>query len=742
MGWKIFLLQVFIAGFVALAGYMIYLDGKMKHVFANIEFPHPIQIQARPLIITSGANLTITEFIDELKANNYQKVATPMQAGEFSASSKKVEVYLKANAQTSAATRKVMVEFTKTSVASINAAGKQVNSVALPGAVMAKIWPKTLEDRTPLKLKEIPQSLIEILLWTEDRSFYSHFGVNPLAIARAIAVNITAGRTVQGGSTLTQQLAKNLILTNDRTLIRKINDALLAILMEWHFGKDLILQTYMNEVYLGQIGATSIHGFASASEFYFGKSLQDLTIDQQVTLVAMVKGPSFYNPWKAPEKLLERRNVLLKSLADGKKIKPQTLAAGSKAPLGVLAKGHIGSASRPALANAVKMQLEAKNKIIAELKSIQTTIDPISQRAAENAVITVIPLLEKQHKIKGLQVAVLAVDRTSGAVRAIVSDRNPSYPGYNRALLASRPIGSLIKPFIFLSALRHKADFNLATQLSDRPVSMRSQSGQRWNPKNFSGKFSGSVNATNALASSLNVPFVNLGMQVGLEKIHGDLQRLTNKKIDSLYPSDLLGSISLSPWQVAQLYNNISSGGVHQQLYLLSAIQDPSAWQSITPPQKSQILNSALTYQLLFAMQQVSKIGTAKALNGMIGNNNLAAKTGTTNNYRDTWFVGIDGRELVVIWVGKDDNQPTKLTGSKGAMQVYAAYQKQRVPQTLTLAASPQIYMQGFDAKGRAVAKGCPHQYFFPVESGKIKEVLGCSSAPANSNKSWWERIF
>ena len=750
LSWKGVIFRILLTASVVLLAYLIYLDGKMKSTFAQMTRAQPIEILARPMTVTPGQLLSPKDLAAELAALNYQKVVEVHQPGEFAESANKLEVFLHADAQVSPqGPRRILVHFEGAAVSTLRSQNDQpVLNFKLPAVVISKLWPGKREERNPVTLEQVPQSLVELLLWVEDRDFYQHLGVNPVAILRALMVNLSAGRTVQGGSTLTQQLAKNLLLTRERSLTRKLNEALLALLMEWHYGKEQILQAYINEVYLGQSGATAIHGFATASTFYFGKPLEALTLEQQVMLVAMVKGPSLYHPWRRPEKLRQRRDLLLRSLLEQEQIETQQYLVATDAPLGVLAQGKLTTRQRPALATVVKQELQQRAgwQLDDGILSVQTTVDPVSQQAMEQAVQRALPALEASYQVEQLQVAMVAVDIDQGAVRAMVSDRNPSYAGFNRAREANRPIGSLLKPFILLTALNHQPKMNLATQLNDRPVSMLSEKGKRWQPQNFDRQYRGSVSAIEALVKSLNVPFVNLGMTVGLEQVRTELERLTDFSLNTLYPSDLLGSMSMTPWQVAQLYSPIAAQGVHQSLFLVDGIRSKSSEFELIKPNREARIDPTRLYLLQYALLQVVEKGTARRLASAFPNIALAGKTGTTNDYRDAWFVGIDGRELVVVWVGRDDNEPIRLTGSKAAMAVYQDYLQLRPPLPFEPLIPAEVKLAGFDEKGRPVAEGCPFQSRLPAIQTNLITQFGCEAVPDDetrkNNGSWWQRVF
>ena len=736
---------------ILLAAYLVFLDSKLQRAFSELYQPQAIELHARHLVVKPGIRLQLKDLAEELEALNYHRVSHPTQPNQYAMSSSRLEVYLNQQANVSdPQSRRVLIRFEGARVVSTYSAtaNQPVDWFALPPVVLDKIWAGKRQDRQMVNLDQVPDSLVDLLLMVEDRNFYTHWGINPIAIGRALLANIKAGHTVQGGSTLTQQLAKNLLLTRERSLIRKLNEAFLALLMELRYSKEQILTAYLNETYLGQSGATAVHGFGTAAQFYFGKPLNLLNLEQQVALVAMVKGPSYYNPWSHAERLAQRRDLILRMLLEQENLDIGLYQRITERPVPVIAKSSLRLRQRPTLVGQVKRELEQRlgERYQKSYQSVQTTVDPLSQRAMETVARRALSRLEKRYNRSGLQLAMLAIDVDSGAIRALVSDRRPDFAGFNRVRDAQRPIGSLLKPVIVLAALENKPQMTLATVLNDRPVSMRNEKGRRWQPQNYDKKYHGSIVTIDALARSLNVPFVNLGMSIGLDKVQHEVSRLSGQTIDHLYPSDLLGSISLSPWQVAQIYSTIASQGVYQPLFMLKS----AAVKGMGPllarePSRAEQLDPSLAYQALIAMQQVVKQGTAKKLQQRFPGVALSGKTGTTNDYRDAWFVGIDGRELVVTWVGRDDNAPINMTGSQAAMQLYMEYLDLRRPIAQTLTPPSDIEWVGFDAKGRPMKKGCQGIRSLPIDISRIPNQYACEAYEKKAreeDKPWWQRVF
>jgi penicillin-binding protein 1B len=466
----------------------------------------------------------------------------------------------------------------------------------------------------------------------------------------------------------------------------------------------------MNEVYLGQSGDNEIRGFPLASLYYFGRPVEELSLDQQALLVGMVKGASIYNPWRNSKLALERRNLVLRLLQQQQVIDQELYDMLSARPLGVQPRGGVIS-PQPAFMQLVRQELQSKlGDKVKDLSGVKifTTFDSVAQDAAEKAAVEGIPALKKQRKLSDLETAMVVVDRNSGEVRAMVGGAEPQFAGYNRAMQARRSIGSLAKPATYLTALSQPNQYRLNTWIADAPISLRQPNGQVWSPQNDDKQFSGQVMLVDALTRSMNVPTVNLGMSLGLPAIVDTWQKLGVSK-DQLHPvpAMILGALNLTPIEVAQAFQTIASGGNRAPLSALRSViaEDGSVlYQSF--PQAERAVPAQAAYMTLWTMQQVVQRGTGRQLGAKYPGLHLAGKTGTTNNNVDTWFAGIDGREVVITWVGRDNNQPTKLYGASGAMSIYQRYLANQSPVPLNLVAPEDIVDMGVDSSGNFVCGG------------------------------------
>ncbi|MCR9607461.1 penicillin-binding protein 1B [Vibrio alginolyticus] len=725
----------------------IYLDSVVKERFEGQLFELPTVVYARILNLNPGENITIQELRNELDVLNYRKVSQPRYPGEYSSSSTRIELIRRPFefADGPEPDRHVMLHFSDSGLQRIQSLESRgdLGYLRLEPKMLGMLEKDQDEQRLFLRRDQFPEILVDALLATEDRDFYQHDGVSPLAIARAMVANIKAGRTVQGGSTLTQQLAKNLFLTRDKTLWRKVREAYIALILDYRYSKDRILEAYLNEVYLGQSGGEAIHGFGLASRYYFGQPIQELRIDQLAMLVGMVKGPSYYNPIRYPERTKERRDLVLRLLMQQNMLTSEQYEQAVSRSLDTQSKPRIAS-RQPAYFQ--QLSIELKEKVGERFKAetglrVFTSLDPVSQSKMEQAIAKKIPELAKRGG-KELEAAAVAVDRHSGEIRAMVGGKRVGYEGFNRALNASRPIGSLVKPAIYLTALEQPEKYNLGTTLHDTPLSLKSSKGNVWTPRNYDRKYRGDVPLYIALAKSLNVPTVRLGMTLGIPEVSDTLERLgVNKDEIRPVPSMFLGSFSLTPFEVAQMYQTLTNSGKRAKLTALRSVMDMEGnvlYQSL--PRSSRAVDEQAAWLTTYAMKQGVAQGTGRFLQSQFGWAALAGKTGTSNDNRDSWFVGVDGREVTTIWLGRDDNKPVNLTGSSGALRVYAEYLKQRIPERLELPWPREITTLGFKpTSDGGLEMNCRSDYKLPVwdKTGQIKQQCEKKSNWLNSLFDW-----
>nr|WP_235868482.1 penicillin-binding protein 1B [Vibrio ezurae] len=735
-----------LAGIAVLAFVMVYLNTVVERRFEGQLFDLPTVVYARILNLTPDAKITHSQMLKELDVLHYRKVRSPKFPGEYSASNSKIELIRRPFEFQDGPEpdRHVMLYFNKSGLTKIESLEKkgQLGFLRLEPKMLGMLEKNVTEQRLFVKRQDYPEFLVDALITTEDRDFYRHDGVSPTAIARAFMANIKAGRAVQGGSTLTQQLSKNLFLTREKTLWRKVREALIAIIIDHRYDKDRILEAYLNEVYLGQSAGQAIHGFGLAARFYFGQPIQELRIDQMAMLVGLVKGPSYYNPIRHPQRAKERRDLILKLLLEQGYLSSEQYQQALNRELDLQKIPRIAS-RQPAYFQQLKNELQKYVGSDFEQHMglrLFTTLDPVSQSMLEKSVRETLPRLEKG-KPSQLEAAAIAVDRKTGEIRAMVGGRRTGYDGFNRALNASRQIGSLVKPAIYLNALMQPEKYQLATTLMDEPISLKGNKGSTWTPRNFDRKFRGKVPFYRSLAHSLNVPTVRLGMSLGIKNVQHTIETLgVDEGEIRPVPSMFLGAFTLTPYQVAQMYQSLTNSGKQVPLTALRMVknqEDDVIYQSL--PRARQVVPEQAAWLATYAMKKVVSEGSGRYLTNHFSRFALAGKTGTSNDGRDSWFVGVDGREVVTLWVGRDDNKAAHLTGASGALRVYDDYLKQREPEVLSLPWPEGIRTLGYrKLEDGSLAVDCNSHFKLPVWDASGDALRACES----NAKPWFKKIL
>ena len=669
---------------VGLAGilYGIHLDKVVRGKFEGKRWALPARVYARPLELYVGRPLTPDQLQTELKRLSYREDATTNREGSYTRDGDRFLLRTREFRfwDGQEPSRLLSLDLSGGTVAGLKtgSGGPDLALLRLDAALIASIYPTHNEDRVLVRRDDLSDMLIRTLMAVEDRNFYQHAGVDPKGILRAAYNNMRAGRVVEGASTITQQLVKNFYLTQERSFKRKLNEAYMAFLLERRYSKDEILETYANEIFLGQDGSRSIHGFGLAANFYFNRDLKELNIPQTALLVGMIKGPSAYNPIKSPDRALARRNLVIDLMEQERVIDAAQAAQAKEAPLGLRTGGGRPTGDYPAFLQLVRRQLRRdyqEEDLRSEGLRIFTTLDPLVQLEAEEAVRARLPKLEKSKRlpVDSLESAAVITSVAQGEVLALVGGRRAAYEGFNRALDAVRSIGSLVKPAVYLTALSDPERYTLVSLIEDRPVSMRAGDGKIWEPKNYNHKVYGSVRLYSALVRSLNLATVNLGLAVGVDRVAETLYRMGVQRRFNPVPAILLGSVSLSPLEVAQVYQTIAAEGFRAPLRAIREVVGSSGRPlNRYPLSVDEAVNSQAAYLTGWAMRQVVKQGTAKSLAKRLPKGmTMAGKTGTTDEMRDSWFAGFSGDKVAVVWVGRDDNKPTRLSGASGALLVW-----------------------------------------------------------------------
>ena len=728
--------RIFLSLFLIFTFYVIYLDFEVRSQFDGKKWSVPARVYARPLELYVGKPLSHEQLNFELKTSDYRLSQNDIKAGQYQKSGNSYRVVIREFDFWDGHQPPRYIELKIDDGFVSNAIDfrdqTDIAVVRLEPSVMGRIYPSHREDRLLVKLDDVPDDLISALLAVEDRQFYEHVGINPKAIIRAMFANIKAGAVVQGGSTLTQQLVKNFFLTKKKSLVRKFNEAIMALLLEIHYEKNDILQAYLNEIYLGQDKRRAIHGFGLASRFYFDKPIYNLNLSEITTLVAMVKGPSYYDPWRHKKRILNRRNVVINLMKQEGSITNYQAKIAKAKPIKVKKRNNKLTSSYPAYMGLLRRQLQqdySKEDLTSEGLQIFSTFDPYIQKITEEVVKEKVSQLDKQQRLDGkLQSAVIVTNTNNADVLAIVGDKQPTYAGFNRALDALRPVGSLIKPAVYLTAIEEKNKYSLVTLIEDKTITLKSEDKKLWSPRNYSGESHGEIPLFKALISSYNQATVRLGLSLGFESIVATLRNLGIKRDIPPYPSMLLGAVPMTPIEITQMYQTLSAEGFISPLHtirkVLTAKGEPLKHYSVKVKQgvdetSVRIINSAL--------HEITRQGTARSLRWRLPQGlKVAGKTGTTNDTRDSWFAGFSGEHLIVAWLGTDDNQSTGLTGASGALPVWSGIMKKIRTRPFSFAYDDDLeYHYVESKKGLLVDENCSTAAYLAFRKNAEPEEYG-----------------
>ncbi|RMG28472.1 MAG: penicillin-binding protein 1B [Gammaproteobacteria bacterium] len=746
------LFRLLLVSAVLFAGLLVHLDMRVRSRFEGRQWSLPARVYAAPVMLYAGRRLAPEAFAAHLARLGYRRVSRVRRPGEYARDGLRFEVYTHPFRfwDGEAPAHHLHLVFGPRRLERLTAAdGRVLDLVRLEPERIASLYPGRNEDRELVRLEQVPTRLLRGLLAVEDREFLRHHGVSLRAILRALVADLRAGAAVQGGSTITQQLVRNLFLDRRRTLTRKLTEALMALLLEAHYDKRRILETYVNEVYLGQDGARAIHGFALASRFYFDRPLKALSDDQIALLVGLVRGPAWYDPFRHPRRARARRNQVLDVFQAQGILTPAEAERARRRPLGVVRPRHFPSNAWPAFIDLVRRQLlrdyRREDLERAGLR-IFTTLDPLRQAALARRLPHRLRVLERRRGLPAgtLQAAVIVTGAQTGDILALAGDRGVRGAGFNRALAARRPVGSLIKPFVYLEALAHPDRYTLATRLQDRPLVVPQPDGTRWRPQNYDRRYRGAVLLHDALVQSLNVPTVRLGLALGARAVIDRLRRCGLRAEPRPWPSLFLGAVNLTPLEVTALYQTLANGGFRTRLRAIRAVTRPdgSALQRY-PIAVRQVIDPRVYVLIDQALRDVVREGTARLVAERFpGVQGIAGKTGTTDDLRDSWFAGYDGRTLTVVWVGRDDDGPTGLTGAGGALQVWLDLAREH-----GLVARPLRHPRGVEwhridrVTGLRAGPGCRDVIELPFLAGSApRRTAPCAAHGAD--RSWWRSLL
>lgn len=688
----------FVMGVVS-GRWLLGLDQTVRERFEGRRFRVPSRVLSAPTILYPGFGAQRFDLKGQLLRRGYREQSgargTPLEPGRFRWSPSRVRVHLRAfeHPTRSEPARDIVMRISRGRVEEMRELprGREVGAVLLEPEQVGAFYGSSREQRDLVRLEDVPPYLTGAILAVEDRRFESHVGIDPVRIAGAMVANFRARGITQGGSTLTQQLVKNFFLTPERTLRRKLTEAVMALLVEVRYDKPAILQAYLNEIYLGQRGSTSVHGVGEASRFLFGKRAADLTVAESALIAAIIQSPNRLSPHRNPTVAIERRNLVLQLMWKQERIDSETLARAEAEPLGV-ADIAVDPGDARYFLDLLRRQLpEVYDSQVLEAEGLRiySTLDLRLQRAAARALEKGLAELERdfpgvrsEDPADRLQGCVLALRPQTGEILALVGGRDYGLSQFDRCAQARRQTGSVFKPIVYAAALDASAGrphITLASFIEDEPLEVQTPAGA-WRPENFDKQFHGQVPVRAALERSMNVAAARLGQEVGIDQVVAMARRLGVTSKLPRVPSLALGTAELSPLEVARVYATVANGGQRPWPHALEDVVAPDVGtldrrelrfeRTIDPG------TAFLTTELL---RGVVDRGTARRIRAMGMEGSIAGKTGTTDDERDLWFVGFTPELVTVVWVGFDQPRSVGISSSRAAIPIWVDFVSEAV---------------------------------------------------------------
>jgi penicillin-binding protein 1B len=717
-----------IAAFVGIRPYW-----RMASHFEEVTFRQPSRLYARATRLFEGRNYPPDLLIAGLADEGYRedKASADLPAGRYRRTKQGVDVHLRSFPLPDGSHGGGLVEITYqgTHITALHQDGRATDSVILDPPLLASYYGPNFLERRPVTLKEVSPDLINSILAAEDETFFRHAGISPTGIARAIWVDLSGRGRRQGGSTLTQQLVKNLYLTQEKTLRRKSQEILLAVLLDLRYDKKKILEAYLNEIYLGGSGGVSLLGVGAASRAYFGKDPGQLDLAEAATIAGMIPSPANYSPATHPDRAKERRDWVLGRLVKLGLVPQERVDRALREPIAVAPEPVV---RRRAPYFADSAALEASRRFgVEDLEDggyvLFSTLDWAGQKAAQEAVEAGLKQIDGGRKGRSLQAALVSMDPATGGILAYIGGRGYGKSQFDRAGQAQRQPGSSFKPIVYAAAFE-AGKVSPASFLDDEPLTLRTGAGL-WTPKNDDGTSHGWVSARTALEKSYNLATARLATEVvGMPrviKLASDMGITTPMQP---FPAMALGAAAVTPLEMATVYSTLAGGGARPPVHELVAVLDRygKPVQGSPLPKPVRVLSAQTTYLVTSLLEGVLQRGTAAgAAAGIPGE--LAGKTGTTNQQRDAWFAGYAPERATVVWVGYDDNSKTRLTGARAALPIWVRFMARVAPPGgySTFAAPKGITTAAIDpTTGMLATEGCPYVITEVFREGEIPEQV------------------
>jgi len=688
-------LRVGLAVALVLAGLLTLACIDANWRFAHLEAAAPVRVFSAPFVLTDRVAVAKEDLQERLSRLGYRKVeGHPATPGEYSWRFRALEVYLNAfeypTGKVEAAPVRVKIGFGRVGRIENLSTGDALDRALIEPEPLGTLSGNVTEERLAVSIDDLPKTLLDAVVAVEDRRFYRHYGIDPVGVMRALFANVKSGEVVQGGSTISQQLAKNLYPAGERTMTRKIWEALAALSLEALHSKNEILERYLNQIYLAQRGPTSIIGMGAASRHYFGKDVRYLDLPESALLAGLIQSPGHYHPYRHPREARERRDLVLKLMRDEGFINQKQLEEAREVPLNLRPEQPADSRQAPYFIDYVAQFLQEQGlRDPASRVGIRvfTTLDPLLQARADETVEAGLKEYERAYKqlrpLPGgeIQGAFVALRPSDGSILAMVGGRSYARSQFNRITQAHRQPGSAFKPFVYLAGFQKAQDqhaplFTAATVLDDSPLEME-VGGQPWSPQNFDQEYRGPVSARQALALSLNVPTIRAAEAIGLTDVVRMARRCGIESPLEPVPSIALGTFEVAPLEIASAYTTLANLGSHAWPRAVVAVVDDNGKvhePQVRPPKE--VASPQATYVTIDLMKDVVRYGTGAAVGSYGIDAEFAGKTGTTDEGRDAWFVGLTPDYLGLAWVGFDNNRPLRLGGSTLALPIWAQISK------------------------------------------------------------------
>ncbi len=712
------------------AWYVKYLEGVVTEKFEGRKWPRPSKIYSDSTLLYAGMSLSRADLSEKLRRLGYRETHAEVKAkGEYRAGKTDVDIFLHDFAYPAENFKgfPIRLSFQGLTLAKMEnlESGENLFSLELEPELIAGLYDRIWAERRLVSLSEVPPLVARAILAMEDERFYSHRGIDPIAILRASWANLRSGGVVQGGSTLTQQLIKNFFLTDERKMSRKLKEAVMALIAERKYSKEEILENYLNEIYLGQKGSQGVFGVSEAAQFYFTKDLSELTIGETALLAGLIPAPNRYSPYRSVDTARQRRNVVLGKMLEEKLISRRQYDAAIKE---VVPRRELIKVTNDApyyvdfLKRTDLTENYSHDILAAEGFRIFTSLDLQLQKAAEKSLADGLKHLEetyaylrKRGEDDRLEGSIIVIKPQTGEIKAMVGGREYQKSQFNRIFQSKRQPGSVFKPFVYLTALMYGAEngkkFTPVSLLDDSPFTW-SYEGQEWRPANYKDEYFGTVSLRSALERSLNSATARVAREVGIKRIRDMAYRLGIQSPLPEFPSLALGSAEVTPLEVAVAFSTLANGGVRTQPLAVKQVIDQ---EGRTLEKKDIQVEKVITPQLAFMMNYIMKgvldHGTARSARQLGFTRPAAGKTGTTNDTKDAWFVGYTPDLLTVVWIGFDNGTKLGLSGAQAALPIWTDFMKKAtagMPVT-DFAPPPGVKMVDIDPlSGQRATRNCP----------------------------------